>query len=402
MGPMTELLSRPPRPRGPRRPPTATPRSPRSVTVVGIVAALRSAALGVLAVMVLVLVAWASTADSGADAADAVATALQAWLVGHHAGLAVPGGELALVPLGLTALPLALLHTATVRAGRAAGVHGRAGVVALTSSVTGTYAVVATLVALLARTDAVQAQPVSAFLGAAGVAALGAGTGAVRAAGAWPGVSRRLPALVRAALVPAAGALATLVAGGALLVGGSLAVHHHRATLLLDGLGAGFGGGLLVALLCLLYLPTAAVWGLALAVGPGFAVGAGTSVSVTGTDLGAVPAFPLLAALPQEPGPAWAPMALLVPLGAGALAAVLAGRGRAVVGDGWRPAVELCAVTGALVAAVVGVLSLLASGPAGPGRLAETGPTWWLVAPLGGLEVAAVMAVVLLVPHRQR
>ena len=54
------------------------------------------------------------------DAADAVATALMAWLVGHHAHLAVPGGELALVPLGLTALPVALLHAATLRAGRTA------------------------------------------------------------------------------------------------------------------------------------------------------------------------------------------------------------------------------------------------------------------------------------------
>jgi hypothetical protein len=366
-----------------------------------VVAALRSAALGVLAVMVLVLVAWASTADSGAGATDAVATALQAWLVGHHAHLAVPGGELALVPLGLTALPLALLHTATLRAGRAARVRGRTGVLALVSSVTATYAVVATLVALLARTDAVQALPVSAFLGAAGVAALGAGTGAVRATGSWAGISRRLPDLVRVAVAPAAAALATLVGGGALLVGGSLAVHHHRATLLLDGLGAGFGGGLLVALLCLLYLPTAAVWGLAFVVGPGFAVGAGTSVSVAGADLGAVPAFPLLAALPQEPGPAWAPLTLLVPVAAGVLAALLSRRGGGPAADGWWPVVEASAVAGGLLAGAVAVLSLLASGPAGPGRLGETGPTWWVVAPAAGLEVAAVMAVTLFVLRRR-
>ena len=377
------------------------PPTPRSVTVVGMVAALRSAALGVLAVMVLVLVAWASTADSGADATDAVATALQAWLVGHHAHLAVPGGELALVPLGLTALPLALLHTATVRAGRAAGVHGRTGVLALASSVTATYAVVATLVALLARTDAVQALPVSAFLGAAGVAALGSGTGAVRATGTWAGVNRRLPAVVRAAVAPAAAALATLVAGGAVLVGSSLAVHHDRAVLLIDSLGAGVGGGLLVALLCLLYLPTAAVWGLAFVVGPGFAVGAGTTVSAGGTDLGAVPAFPLLAALPQELGPAWAPVVLLVPVAAGVVAGLLCRRSGAVAVDGWRPVAEAAGVVGGLLAGAVAVLCLLASGPAGPGRLGETGPTWWLVAVLAGLEVAAVMAATLFVLRRR-
>ncbi len=80
-------------------------------------------------------------------------------------------------------------------------------------------------------------------------------------------------------------------------------MHHDQATLLVDGLDAGIGGGILLAALCLLYVPTAAVWGLAYVVGPGFAVGAGTSVSVGGTDLGAVPAFPLLAALPAGAGP---------------------------------------------------------------------------------------------------
>jgi hypothetical protein len=371
------------------------------VTGVGIMAALRSAGLGVLTVMVLVLLAWVSAADSGADATDAVATALQAWLVGHHAHLAVPGGELAVMPLGLTALPLTLLHTATLRAGRIAGVRGRNGVLALASSVTATYAVVATFVALVARTDAVQALPVSAFVGAAGVAALGAGTGAVRATGTWAGLTRRLPALVRAALPAAAGALSVLVAGGALLVGGALAVHHEQAAILLNSLDAGIGGGILLALLCLLYLPTAAVWGVAFLVGPGFAVGAGTSVSPGGTDLGAVPAVPLLAALPQEPGPGWAPLVLLVPVAAGVLAALLSHRAGAVAGDGWRPTVAVCAVTGGLLAAALAVLSLLASGPAGPGRLGETGPTWWLVGPVGGLEVAAAMAATLVVLRRR-
>ncbi len=409
---MTELLSRPSRtPRtagrpgrvaGSRhRPADVPPATTRSLTVAGIVAAVRSAGLGILAVMVVVLVAWASAADSGADATDAVATALMAWLVGHHAHLAVPGGELALVPLGLTALPIALLHAATLRAGRAAGIRGKTAVLALASSTTATYAVLATFVALLARTGEVQALPVSAFVGAAGVAALGSGTGAIRATGTWSGVSRRLHPLVRAALPAATGALAVLLAGGALVTGAALAVHRDRAALLVDGLGAGLGGGVLLGVLCLLYVPTAAFWGTAYVVGPGFAVGAGTTVSPFGVDLGGVPAVPLLAALPQEPGPGWAPLVLLVPMGAGVLAGVLAHRSGAVADDGWRPLAEVSAVAGGLVAAAVAVLALLASGPGGPGRLAETGPDWWAVAPVAGLEVAVVMAAALLVLRRR-
>ena len=409
---MTELLSRPSRtPRtagrpgrvaGSRhRPADVPPATTRSLTAAGIVAAVRSAGLGILAVMVVVLVAWASAADSGADATDAVATALMAWLVGHHAHLAVPGGELALVPLGLTALPIALLHAATLRAGRAAGIRGKTAVLALASSTTATYAVLATFVALLARTGEVQALPVSAFVGAAGVAALGSGTGAIRATGTWSGVSRRLHPLVRAALPAATGALAVLLAGGALVTGAALAVHRDRAALLVDGLGAGLGGGVLLGVLCLLYVPTAAFWGTAYVVGPGFAVGAGTTVSPFGVDLGGVPAVPLLAALPQEPGPGWAPLVLLVPMGAGVLAGVLAHRSGAVADDGWRPLAEVSAVAGGLVAAAVAVLALLASGPGGPGRLAETGPDWWAVAPVAGLEVAVVMAAALLVLRRR-
>ncbi len=416
MGVMTALLSRPsrpPRPSGPvagarvRRAAAQPPPTTRSVTAAGVLAALRAAALGVLAVMVVVLVAWATAADSGADAADAAATALMAWLVGHQAHLSVPGGQFALVPLGLTALPVGLLHAATVRAGRAAGVRGRTAVVALASSATATYAVLATFVALLARTDEVQALPVSAFVGAAGVAALGSGSGAIRATGTWSGLTRRMPPLVRAALPAATGAVATLLAGGALLTGASLALHRDQAVLLVDGLDGGIAGGVLLGLVCLLYVPTAVVWGTAYVVGMGFAVGAGTSVTPFGVDLGAVPALPLLAALPQEPGPGWAPLMLAVPVAAGLLAGLLARRSqpavRSAAGAGWRPVALVCAVAAGLVAVAVAVLALFASGPAGPGRLAETGPDWWAVAPLAGAEVGLVMAATLLVlAHRPR
>lgn len=430
---MTDLAARPVRPGSPR--PTPRTGVDRSVTAVGVLTAVRCAGLGVLAVMVAVLLGWAVAADSGADATDAVVTGLQAWLLGHHAPLAVPGGRLALVPLGLTLLPLALLHIATLRAGRELELSGRDGVLRLTASVTSTYAVIATLVSLVARTQAVQAVPVGAFTGAAAVALLGAGSGAIRSTGSWAGLSRRVPPLVRSALPAATAAVLTLLAAGALLAGGSLAVHRDRAATLADSLGAGAGGGLLLGLIGLLYVPTAAVWAMSLLVGPGFAVGAGTSVSVAGTDLGAVPAFPLLAALPQEPGPGWAPLLLAVPLGAGALAALVARRSGAAPSatsqaqedsDGsegsegldasdrsegsdekpgpsasWRDLALLCGTVAGLVAMATSILAVAASGAAGPGRMAVTGPTWWTVAPLAGLEVGLVMAGVLAVLRRR-
>lgn len=398
------LLSRPPGPRAPRRPPGGPPAgpTPRPLTLAGVVAAAQSAGLGALVVMVLVLVGWAGAADSEASARAAVAAALQAWLVAHHTDLAIPGGTFSLTPLGLTALPVALLHTATLRAGRAAGIGGRRGVLALTSAVTATYAVIAVLVALLSRTDAVRPAPASAFLGAAAVAALASGTGAVRSTRRWLVLWHRVPGLVRTALPAAAVATAVLVAGGALLTGGLLAVRYARAEALVAALDAGPAGALLLLVGALLYVPSAAVWAVGLATGPGFAVGTGTSVTLAGSDLGAVPAMPLLAALPEgDGGLRW--LALLLPVAAGAAAALVVRRAARRPGPARRPLLscrrddlEVAGATGIGAGTVVALLSALSAGSAGPGRMAEVGPDWWAVGPVTALEVAAVAAAVLL------
>lgn len=403
MGAMTDLLSRPPGPRAPRRPPAGPPARP--LTLAGMTAAGHSAGLGILAVMVPVLVGWATAADSDASASTAVAAALQTWLAGHGTRTAFPGGTFSLLPLGLAVLPTALLYTSTVRAGRTAGVAGRRGVIALTSAVAATYAVLATVVALLARTADVRPTPSSAFVGAAALAVVAAGAGSVRATGRWLVLWLRVPPLLRLAVPPALGALAVLVAGGALLVGAALAVSHQRAASLVAALDPGVGGTVLLLLGSLLYVPTAAVWGTAYAVGPGFAVGQGTAVGPLGSELGPVPAFPLLAALPGSTGPGPAVLAMAAPVAAAVLAVLLlrrtAGALPATGVRGRRQVLELSGLVGALVAAGTAGLAVLTSGSAGPGRLSEVGPAWWAVGPLAGLEVAALVAAVLLVLDRR-
>ena len=100
-----------------------------------------------------------------------------------------------------------------------------------------------------------------------------------------------------------------------------LVLHRGEASGIVTGLHAGTSGSLLVLLICILYAPTAVVWGTSYLAGPGFAVGTGTSVAITGVHLGAVPALPLLAALPvlegrrELPGrsrsrPRWRPASL--------------------------------------------------------------------------------------------
>ena len=372
------------------------PEPPLPVLAAGVTGAGWAGGLGLLAVTVIVLVGWATASDSGAAAGEAVRTAGQVWLVGHGAALDVPGGRFSLLPLGLLALPVTLLVLAGSRAARAAGVDSLRGAVAVTAAVAGPYALGAAMLALLCATPAVRPLPVDAFLSAGIVAGAAGAAGATRGAGLWPELARRLPALARVALPSGAAALAVLLAGGAAAAALSFAVHHDRATDMFEALDPGAVGGVLLLVTCLLYVPTAAVWAASYAAGAGFAVGSGTSVAPWAVEVGPAPAFPLLAASPDGGGPRLGWALLLVPVAAGLLAALVAERrGRAGVLESWLSAVGAGAASGAVAGAGFAVLVMAASGAAGPGRLADTGPPWWSPL-LVALEVAAVAATALL------
>jgi hypothetical protein len=370
------------------------------VSLAGALAALRAAALGLLVVMLPVLVAWATAADSGASATEAVTGGLAIWLVGHLGRLSVPGGGFGLAPLGLTLLLAVLLYSSAVRAARAAQVRGRRAVGSLTAALAASYAAIAVVVSLFARSAAVHPRPVSAFLGAAGLALVAGGAGAVRGSGRVGAWWARVPAAGRLALTGAAASVSVWLAGGSLLVAAMLALHRGEVADVAAGLHAGTSGTLLVLLICVLYAPTAAVWGTSYLAGPGFAVGTGTTVAVSGVHLGAVPALPLLAALPStgDTAGAW-PLAVAATLAAGLVSGVLVDRAaRREPGQpisSWRDLLSIAALTGSVTGLALGVLAAASSGPAGPGRLAHTGPTPWWVALAGAATTTVVVAGIL-------
>ncbi len=360
-------------------------------------AAFWSAAVGLAAVTVLVVVGWAAAPDAGTPPRIAVAAGGQAWLLAQGATLDLTDGSLSLTPLGLLLLPMFVLARSGAWASRAADVRSWADAARTTGLLVVVYGLIGTGVALSCSTPAVQPDPWSAGLGTATVALLAGGWGVLRAAGLWSGLLDVLPPPLIPVVRGGLGALAVVVAGGGVLVASSMLVHAGQVGDLWSALGPDPTGAALLLLLSVCLVPNAVLWASAYAVGPGFAVGIGTSVAPTGVVVGAVPVLPLLGALPGAgEAPPASLAALLLPLAGGVVAGVLVardGRAEGPGSPGWRPA-ALAAGAGALGGLALGLLCALSAGSLGGGRMAELGPAGFTVAVVSGLEMAVVAAAV--------
>jgi hypothetical protein len=364
--------------------------------ITGAVAAGAAAAAGLAVLILLVLVGWIAAPHAGLGLTGVLRTAALLWLIGHHVGFALHGaGRIGMLPLGLVLLPGALLWRAgrwVVRAGGIVRLR-HVGYAALTMAVP--YALLAGVLALASRSS--QAAPsapqavVCGFL----LALIAGGLGGARALAPWAQLTRLLPDRPRSVIIGVVGALAVLAVCGAVLAGASLATHLGEYARLSRVLEPGAIGSVLLLVTQIAYVPNAIVWAIAFTLGPGFAFGTGTMVAPTGAALGQLPAFPLLAALPQgmQSGtPPWLTVAVLaLPYLAGCVAGLL------LVRAAPSPALEVAPLwglaCGAATGAVLGVLAAFSGGPLGDGRLAAVGPSGWQVGAVAALEIGIASAV---------
>ncbi len=375
---MTDTITRP-RSRPPGAPGRRAARP--GLLRAGLPAAGWAAVAGLVAIAVPVLLLWAADSRSGAGAGAALRTVAAVWLLAHGAVLDVPGGTIGLTPLGLLALPLLLLERAARHAASAHDVETLGEGARLAAGVAGPYALAVAVLAGVTAGGGVRPAATQALVGASLLGLVGAGTGVLRACGLGRRLWTRLPGRLQRAVAPAVAGLVALLGSGALLVAGMLLRHVGRAHELAGATAPGLVGGLGLLLLGLLLAPGAVVWGAAFLAGPGFAVGVGTAVGPFGVTLGAVPAVPLLAALPGGALPAYVGgLCLLVPVLCGVLAGGVARRR----GAGLLDALLAAPLAGAALAG----LAWLAGGSLGGGRMRELGPSWWQV----GLVVTGELA----------
>jgi len=373
-------------------------RPARPLVVTGGIAACAAAGSGLAALTTLTAIGWitAPHVGIGTGLGGVLRTAALLWLVAHHVGVTVHGaGRIGMLPLGLVLLPGALLALAGRWVVHAGGVTRlrHVGYAALALALP--YTLLAGALAVASRSS--QAAPslwqavVASFL----LALLAGGLGAARGLAPWSRLVRLMPARPRSVILGMVGACALLTAVGAALAGASLYVHLPEVKAATDALAPGPAGAALLLLAQLAYAPNAIIWAVAYVLGPGFAFGAGTVVAPTGSALGALPVFPMLAALPSGPrsaGPPWvAVLVLATPYLAGVFAGIVTVRVTPT------PLIEAAALwglaAGVATGAVAGLAAAFAGGPLGDGRLAAVGPSGWQVGLVAMLEIGVTAAL---------
>jgi hypothetical protein len=238
-------------------------------------------------------------------------------------------------------------------------------------------------------TMSVSVDPLVASVWAGLTAAVGTSVGVVHEADLGGRLTARLPAWAVSVLGGAAVAVAGLLAVGALLVAISAITHSDRIAAVGEALDPDLPGMLALAMAGAALVPNAVVWAASYALGPGFALGAGTSVAPGAVELGIVPALPALAAVPADASP-WGWLVLAGPIGVGALTGAgirrLSASGRVgMVGEAFGAA--------AAAALVMAGLATLSGGSVGSARMSVVGPVPWEPA-LATFLVVGIPAVI--------
>lgn len=368
--------------------------------------ALLVVAIGLAIPLVALTVLWAAQFGFGPEWLIFYRAAADLWLIGHGVDVAFvldpllatslgfPGSD-APVPVTIALLGFALLTALLgARAGRRIAESGH--LVLGQSVAVGLVAVLGLGIALTASHPAAMPSRWQAAVLPAAVFGVGLLLGVRRERdrkGDRTGLLRtlveRVPLQARDAVGWAVrtgfASVAGLLTISAVVTAAAIGFRYADIITLYESLHTEVLGGFALTLGQLALLPNLVVWTASWLVGPGFAIGTGSSVSPLGTDLGPVPAMPVLGALPTG-DLAWGFAGLVAPVAVAFLvAAVFAPTlRRAGVAGIWL--VIAGVGSGVVSGAVLGVLAWVSGGSAGPGRLAEVGPNPWVIGVVAALE----------------
>jgi len=374
------------------------------------------AALASLVVVCLPAVAvWGAASESTGSWRDAAGVGAVGWLLGHGVHLDVGAGSLSLTPGLLAAVPVTVAVCAARRAAASLPTGSgrlRRQVLLAGLTFTASYAGCLLLVVAVTRSGPASASLPSAVVAAGLVPLLSWAVGVVLelradALDVLPSWLRRwggaVPVSLRRSLRPACWGVGALLASGAGLVLAMLAVHAGRVAGVQAALETGGVGAAALLLLQLLLLPNAAVWAVSFLAGPGFTLGAGSTVTWSASEPRLLPMVPAFGALPDPgPLPTWLWVSAAVPVGVG----VLVGR-RSVAAvarlSSWQVKARTAGVSCFVAASGMTVLAWASGGSLGVARLDDVGaPALMLGATLLAELLGGALVAVLWSHHRAR
>ncbi len=357
----------------------------RPLVLLAPLAGAAAAASTLVVCLALGVAGWFLT-DAGAHGAprDGLWVGSLAWLMAHGSGVHADGALVSVMPLGITLACAWVTWRLGHRLGDSISGHGPdaqriadgerdwtvPGAAVLYAA---GYAAVALVTGTLASTGETAPDLSRVVLwcvvlcGVLGAPAIAIGSG--RAA-IW---TATLPASVVAVAASCRRVVRLWLLVSLLAFLGALVTDFDTALNVTSQLGTDTGATVQLVALSLLVVPNAVVFSGSYLLGPGFTVGTHTLVSPAVVTVGALPMFPLLAALPDTgPTPAWTSALIGVPPLVAALGAMRAQRHHPTYR--WEEGALHGCGGGMLAGALFGVLALLAGGAVGPGRMTDVGP----------------------------
>ena len=357
----------------------------RPLVLLATVAGAAAAASTLVVCLALGVAGWFLT-DAGGHGTprDGLWVGALAWLMAHGSGVHAGGALVSVMPLGITLACAWVTWRVGHRLGDSISGHGPDAqrisdgerdwtVPAAALLYAAGYVVVAVVTGALASTAETAPDTSRVVLwsfllcGVLGAPAIAVGSG--RAA-IW---TATLPASVLAVAAACRRVIRLwlLVSLLAFLV--ALVTDFDTALNVTSQLGTDTGATVQLVVVSLLVVPNAALFSGSYLLGPGFTVGAHTIVSPSVVTIGALPMFPLLAALPDTgPTPAWTSALIGGAPVVAALGAMRAQRHHPTYR--WEEGALHGCGGGMLAGAIFGILALLAGGSVGPGRMSDVGP----------------------------